>query len=394
MTQTSAFAAVIVAAGTGQRFGGEIPKQYLTLEGRTVLEQASTALRQVDGVDFLVLVVSAEELEGERVAALKQRLAPDAIVAGGASRAESVLCGLAAVPDRFEFVLVHDAARPWVDAPLVLRVMEATCRVGAALPTLRVADTVKSVNAKGIVRETLDREALRLAQTPQGARREILVDALRAALVAGRQPTDEAAALEQAGHDVAVVEGSAQNKKITTVADLSAKSLRAPAAEESSVDWRVGTGFDIHAVDATRPLILGGVRFEGEPGLVGHSDADVVLHAAMDALLGAAGEGDIGVWFPPEDDQWAGADSCELGRRVAEVVRERGFELGNLDIMLLAERPKIRPHVPQMRQRIADAFGVDVDRVALKATTMEKLGALGRHEGIACQAVALLRKER
>jgi 2-C-methyl-D-erythritol 4-phosphate cytidylyltransferase/2-C-methyl-D-erythritol 2,4-cyclodiphosphate synthase len=225
---------------------------------------------------------------------------------------------------------------------------------------------------------------LRLAQTPQGANKAHLIDALAAA--GANASTDEAAALEAAGHRVVTVEGEATNIKITTAVDFA--DVRREL--EGDVDLRVGTGFDIHRIDPSRPLMLGGVRFEGEAGLAGHSDADVVLHAAMDAVLGAAGAGDIGKLFPPDDDRWAGADSLKLAETVLKTVNESGFRIVNLDLMLLAERPKIGPRADEMRARVAGAFALDPDRVGIKATTLERLGSLGRHEGIACQAVALL----
>ncbi len=225
---------------------------------------------------------------------------------------------------------------------------------------------------------------MRLAQTPQGSVRTRLVEALTA--FGPGVPTDEAAALEQAGHRVVTVDGDPENIKITCAADFEVvrRGLEGP------VDLRVGSGFDIHRIDASRPLVLGGVRFENEPGLAGHSDADVLLHAAMDAVLGAAGEGDIGRLFPPDDDRWAGADSYVLAETVSRKINGAGFYVVNLDLTLLAERPKIGPRSGEIRARVAAAFGIDPGRVGLKATTLEKLGSLGRHEGIACQAVALL----
>jgi 2-C-methyl-D-erythritol 2,4-cyclodiphosphate synthase len=255
-----------------------------------------------------------------------------------------------------------------------------------------VPDTVKRVSESGSkddgpwVEETLDRERLRLAQTPQGGRVDWLIDALDRAKAEGCHVTDEASALEHAGRRVAGVEGEPGNRKITSREDLdqARRALRAGPA------LRVGFGFDVHRFADGRKLVLGGVAFPGETGLDGHSDADVVLHAAMDAVLGPTGLGDIGCLFPPEDPQFSGADSRRLAREVSGRIAERGFELVNLDLMLLAERPKIRPRMEEMRRSIADVFGVASDRVGLKATTMERLGALGRGEGIACQAVALL----
>jgi 2-C-methyl-D-erythritol 4-phosphate cytidylyltransferase/2-C-methyl-D-erythritol 2,4-cyclodiphosphate synthase len=284
-------------------------------------------------------------------------------------------------------VLVHDAARPLTEVSVVEAVVAATRLHGAALPALEVADTVKRVDISGAVERTVDRSVLRLAQTPQGARRDWLLKALGAALEAGVDVTDESAALERAGHRVFVVPGDPANRKITSPADLE-EARRTLQTMKGS--YRVGSGFDVHRFQAGRELMLGGVHFESEKGLAGHSDADVVLHAAMDALLGAAGLGDIGVLFPPDDPRWEGADSSLLAGRVAERIRSRGFVIVNLDLTVLAEWPRIGPHAERMRKSIAEAFGIDPGRIGLKATTLEGIGPLGREEGIACQAVALL----
>jgi 2-C-methyl-D-erythritol 4-phosphate cytidylyltransferase/2-C-methyl-D-erythritol 2,4-cyclodiphosphate synthase len=295
----------------------------------------------------------------------------------------------AALPCRY--VLVHDAARPFAPAALVDAVAAATLRHGAAVPVLPVGDTVKEDDGNGFCARTLDRGRLRLAQTPQGARADWLLEALDRALEEGTDPTDEAQALELAGRRVAFVPGDPSNAKITAAPDLEAARLR--TAGDPAV-LRVGTGFDIHRFGEGRPLVLGGVDFPGEPGLLGHSDADVVLHAAMDALLGAAALGDIGVHFPPGDPRFAGAASTGLARDVAALLRGQGFEIVNLDLTVLAERPRIRERSLAMREEIARCFGLDPSRVGMKATTLEGLGALGRGEGIACQAVALLRESR
>jgi len=378
------FAGIVVAAGRSARFDGPLPKQFLELGGRLVVERSVDRLCLAASVGEIVVVVAPEERDGVYAARLRNHPRVHSVVAGGATRAASVAAGLAAVADGSRYVLVHDAARPMASAELIERVIQATRIHGAAIPVLDVPDTVKRVDASGHVEQTLDRAALRLAQTPQGAELEQLTAALAAAGPAGL--TDEAGALEAAGHSVATVAGDRTNIKITSPADFD--DVR--HSLEGTVDLRVGNGFDIHRVDPSRPLILAGVRFESEPGLAGHSDADVVLHAAMDAVLGAAGLGDIGTWFPPDDDRWAGADSWELSREVLQTVRGAGFRIVNLDLTLLAERPKIAPHAAAMRARVATAFDLGVERIGLKATTLERLGALGRHEGIACQAVALL----
>jgi len=301
----------------------------------------------------------------------------------------SALAGVDAASDA-EVVLVHDAARPFVDPTLVAAVLSAVRLHGAAVPALAARDTIKRDDGTGFVAETLDRETLRLAQTPQGARRDWMLEALRLAVASGVEATDEAQALERAGRRVALVPGDPANLKITTPDDWR-DALRRFDEDDA---LRVGHGFDVHRFGGTRGLVLGGVAFPGEAGLVGHSDADVVLHAAMDALLGAAGLPDIGHYFPPGDPRFGGADSASLAREVAGHLRSAGFRIANLDLTLLAERPKIRERVGAMRDAIASCFLTEVARVGLKATTLEGLGALGRGEGIACHAVALLRRVR
>ncbi|MCP3979066.1 MAG: 2-C-methyl-D-erythritol 4-phosphate cytidylyltransferase [bacterium] len=382
------FTGVVVAAGESTRFGPGVPKQFRLLDGRTVLERSIDALTTVPEVRGAVVVLAADQLSTPLATSLRERPDVLAVVAGGDSRARSVLAGVRAAADS-SFVLIHDAARPCASVALVSAVIEATRRVGGAIPGLAVPDTVKQVGDAGTVERTLDRSTLRLAQTPQGARTDWLVAALERCEREAIAVTDEAAALEADGRTVAVVAGDPDNQKITRPEDL---SRMVGGGEESEMDIRVGTGFDIHRVDESRPLVLGGLTFDGEPGLEGHSDADVVLHAAMDAVLGAAGQGDIGTLFPPGDPRFAGAASSGLAEEVASRVRALGFELLNLDLMLLAERPKIGPRVEEMRRRISDCFGIEPGRVGLKATTLERLGALGRHEGMAAQAVALLRR--
>jgi 2-C-methyl-D-erythritol 4-phosphate cytidylyltransferase / 2-C-methyl-D-erythritol 2,4-cyclodiphosphate synthase len=381
--------AVVVAAGRAERFGGAVPKQFLDLGGRSVLVRAVEAMASCPGVDGVVAVLPAEELDGPRAAEIRGLPAVLAVTAGGESRAESVRRGIeAAGPTRN--VLVHDAARPLVSRALIEAVLGATLEHGAALPVLPVADTVKEEDGAGAVARTLDRSRLRLAQTPQGARTEWLLQALAAAARDGVEVTDEAAALERAGLRVALVPGDPGNLKITSLEDLEEARRRLGGGR---MDLRVGIGFDIHRFGAQRRLVLGGVEFPAEPGLEGHSDADVVLHAAMDAVLGAAGLGDIGVHFPPGDPRFAGADSRRLAAEVSRLAQAEGYTIVNLDLSLLAERPKVSSRAAEMKSAVAEAFGVGADRVGLKATTLEGLGALGRGEGIACQAVALLRRE-
>ncbi len=376
---------IVVAAGRGDRFGAAIPKQFLAVEGETLVARAIRALSSRPGVDGVVAVLPPDVEAG---VAREVRALPGVslVVAGGATRAASVRRGLEAAGDATH-VLVHDAARPLAGAALIDAVLAATLEHGAAVPAVAVRDTVKEDDGRGFVNRTVERSRLRLAQTPQGARSDWLRDALDGAFRDGVEVTDEASALERAGRKVRLVPGDPSNVKVTTPADLAEvrRALQGPGS-----GLRVGTGFDVHRFSADRPLFLGGVLFPGEAGLAGHSDADVVLHAAMDALLGAASLGDIGQHFPPGDPRFAGASSAALAWDVAAKIAAAGFGIVNLDVTLLAEKPRIRDRAEDMRRAVAVSLGIDPGRVGVKATTLEGLGALGRAEGIACQAVALL----
>ncbi len=379
------FDAVVVGAGSGSRFGGELPKQFHELSGRTVLEWAVRALAGHPAVAGVVVVLAPAELAGPRAVLARGWPGVSRVVAGGATRSESVRQGVAA-SGAAPFVLVHDAARPLVSATLVDAVVEATRRHGAAVPVVRIADTVKELDDPAWVERTVGRERLGLAQTPQGFRRDWLLAALERAGREGQAHTDEASAVERDGRRVAAVPGETGNLKITSRDDLAEARRRTGGVPE----LRVGSGFDIHGFGGDRPLVLGGVVFPAEPGLAGHSDADVVLHAGMDALLGAAGLADIGTLFPPGEPSLAGAPSTRLAEEVARRVRGAGFDIVNLDLTLLAEFPRISPRAGEMREAIGRCLGIDPGRVGLKATTLEGLGALGRREGIACQAACLL----
>lgn len=395
LEQDPDFVGIVVAAGRSTRFGGSKVKQFLDLAGSTILDRAIASLTGRPGVGGVVVVLPPEERDGLRAKELLGRPEIVDVVSGGTTRAESVRAGLSAAGDR-PFVLVHDAARPLAAPGLVDAVIHATRRHGAAIPGLAVPDTVKRVASREgdpaeplWIGETVDRTDLRLAQTPQGARRDWLRDALERAVREETEVTDEASALERAGRRVALVAGDPGNRKVTTPEDLEDANRRLGGA---NLALRVGSGFDIHRCGADRRLVLGGVVFDGERGLEGHSDADVVLHAAMDALLGGAGLGDIGAFFPPEDARYAGADSSLLATEVVRRIRANGFEVINLDLTVLAEKPKIRSRVDEMRAAIGRALDLTPERIGLKATTLERLGALGREEGIACQAVALLQR--
>jgi 2-C-methyl-D-erythritol 4-phosphate cytidylyltransferase / 2-C-methyl-D-erythritol 2,4-cyclodiphosphate synthase len=370
--------AIVAAGGSGIRAG--VAKQWLALDGETVLRRSARLLAACEAVDEVVAVVPSGE-EARALAELAGLPKPARAVAGGAARADSVRNGLRAL-DGCAIVLVHDAARPFATPDLARRVAEAAARGGAALAAVQVTDTVKRGEGDRVV-ETLDRRALWLAQTPQGFRREILVRAYEAAGSGASAATDECALVERLGAPVTLVAGETGNFKITGPEDVE----RARALGEAPI--AIGVGYDTHRFASGRKLVLGGVEFEGD-GLLGHSDADACAHAIGDAILGAAGLGDLGRHFPDTDPRWKGVSSLVLLREIAARAAERGWRVGNCDVTLAARRPKIAPRSDQMRARLAEALGVQPGQVNVKATTGEGMGFVGREEGIAAHAVALL----
>ena len=373
--------ALLVAAGRGQRFGGEVPKQLMPLLGRPVLRHAAEALLREGGVDA-IQPVSAPGEEAA-LAALLDGLPILPPVAGGATRQESVRRGLEALAaDPPDIVLVHDAARPVVPAGTVPALLAALEKVPGAIPAMPVSDTLKR-GAEGLIAETVPRAGLFRAQTPQGFRFAPLLAAHRATTT---EATDDAQLLEAAGLPVALVAGHESNVKITWPEDLA----RMEAAMLSRMLPRMGTGFDVHRIVEGRPMVLCGVVVPCPFGLDGHSDADVGIHALCDAIYGALAEGDIGRWFPPSEAEWKDADSARFLRHAATRIAARGGVLANADVTLICERPKITPHAPAMRARLAELLGVGIDRISVKATTTEQLGFPGRGEGIAAQAAATL----
>ncbi len=374
---------VVVAAGGGVRFGGPAPKQFLDLCGCSVVERAIRCLNGHPAVDGVVVVLDRSEIGSETGALILGLDGVVDVVAGGTTRAESSLNGVRAAAGAVH-VLVHDAARPAASPELVDRVVQATLQHGAAIPVLPVSDTIKEVSPSGTVLNTPDRSRLSAAQTPQGARTDWLIEALEAS--PSGSVTDEAGALEAAGRTVYVVAGDRENIKITTREDL--EILRRRLGGDDGM--RIGSGYDVHRFGGEQPLVLAGVPFPGEAGLLGHSDADVVLHAVMDALLGGAGLHDIGQHFPPADPAYKGADSAALTRTVLDLVKRTGYRVVNVDITVLAERPRIGPRLGEMKAVLSSLLDLESSRIGLKATTLEGIGALGRSEGIGCQAVALL----
>jgi 2-C-methyl-D-erythritol 4-phosphate cytidylyltransferase/2-C-methyl-D-erythritol 2,4-cyclodiphosphate synthase len=381
-------AAIVVAGGRGFRAGGDLPKQYRDLAGQPVIRPSLALLAGHGEVSIVQPVIHRDDAARYQTAAAGLDLLPP--VYGGATRQASVRAGLEALQShRPELVLVHDAARPFASAALVTRAIKAARQSGAAIPAIAVADTVKSVDGSGTVTGTVERAQLRLVQTPQAFAFTTLVEAHRRAQDAGREDfSDDAALIEWAGHKVTTFEGESGNMKLTTAEDFARLETTELAALN---DVRTGSGIDVHVFGDGDHVTLGGVRIPHERGLSGHSDADVVLHALVDALLGALADGDIGAHFPPSDPQWRGAASDRFLAFAVERVRARGGRIAHLDATVVCELPRIGPHRDAMRARIAEIAGIAPDRVAVKATTSEKLGFAGRGEGIVAFATATVR---
>jgi 2-C-methyl-D-erythritol 4-phosphate cytidylyltransferase/2-C-methyl-D-erythritol 2,4-cyclodiphosphate synthase len=384
-------AGIIVAAGRGSRAEGGLPKQYRPIGGIPMLARAVEALVGHRGLDDVIVVIHPDHapLYEAAVASFAGRLR--APVAGGATRQESVRAGLEALAERApENVLIHDAARPFADAALIDRVLEGLKSLPAALPCVPVTDTLKRASGGRVV-DTLDRTGLWRAQTPQGFRFDAILAAHRAAATAvGSDFTDDAALAEWFGLEVAVVEGAEANRKLTTAEDIRiADELMRGGRGAASL--RIGSGYDVHAFGPGDAVMLCGVDIPHDRKLVGHSDADVGLHALTDALLGAMADGDIGVHFPPSDPRWKGAASELFLKHAAERLAARGGVIVHVDVTFLCESPRIGPHRDKMRARVADILGLDVGQVSVKATTNEGLGFIGRGEGIAAMATATVR---
>ena len=367
--------AIIVAAGASRRMGFD-KLSYRLPDGRTVLETSCALFAAHPAVDELVLVAGGNRPRCEAIAAACPK--PCMVVQGGATRADSVRSGLAAA--KGQLVAIHDAARPFASAEIITAALQAAAESGAAAPAVPVKDTIKIADQDGKVVATPDRAMLYAVQTPQCFDRALYLQALEA--VSGEKAslvTDDCSLFELAGLPVTLTAGDYANLKITTKEDL-----------QKEKTMRIGHGYDVHRLVEDRKLILGGVEVPYEKGLLGHSDADVLLHAVMDAVLGAAALGDIGQHFPDTDPAYKGADSLALTREVAKIIAAHGYKVGNIDATILCQRPKLAPHIPAMRQNIADAFGLPLDAVSVKATTEEHLGFTGEGLGIAAHAVALI----
>jgi len=371
-----------VAGGRGARVGAGVPKQFLDIGGRTILQRAIDAFDGHPQVDRLVVVLPPELVsEAPRFIGATSR--PCDVAAGGATRHDSVRLGLAAMPVGPDVILVHDAARPFTSTALIGRVIAAAEDCGAAVPALPAGETVKRVDREArVVRETIAREEVYLAQTPQGFRRGVLEAAI--ARPDGASATDDAILVERAGLPVRVVAGEAANVKITTPDDLAAARARLAGPP------RVGTGYDLHRLVPGRRLVLAGVEVASDGGPLGHSDGDVVCHAVVDALFGAAAAGDIGQHFPDTDPRWKNIPGLDLVGRARAIVHAAGLAVSSVDVTVVLERPKLAPQVSAIVERLARALGVEPDRVSVKAKTNEGVDAVGRGEAIVAHAVAVL----
>ena len=388
MTNPLRTAAILVAAGRGLRAGAGGPKQYRSIGGQPVIFRAMEPFCNHPQISTVQSVVNPDDANVFDEAVRGLQYAPP--VKGGATRQASVHAGLEALAaTKPDIVLIHDAARPFVSAALISRAIDAASTTGAAIPAIPVADTIKLVDGSGRVEATPERARLRIAQTPQSFRFETILEAHRRAMREGRDDfTDDAALAEWAGLTVATFEGDPANMKLTTPEDFVREEARLAAGLG---DIRTGTGYDVHALGDGDHLMVCGVKVPHTRGFLAHSDGDVGLHALVDAILGALADGDIGSHFPPSDMKWKNAASDKFLKYAAERVAARGGRIANLEVTLICERPKIGPLRDQMRARIAEITGLDISRVAVKATTSERLGFTGREEGIAATACATIR---
>ncbi|GHB34980.1 bifunctional enzyme IspD/IspF [Pseudovibrio japonicus] len=399
MQSTEKIACIIVAAGRGSRMSTQndsSPKQYRDLGGKTVLQRTLEAILASEQVNLVLPVIHPEDGDAYKDAASAlsdpRLMAP---VMGGATRQASVACGLKALEDDVpDYVLIHDAARPFI-TPEVIKDAITALQNGAqaALPAVPVADTLKRANANQQVVETVDRSNLWTAQTPQGFPYALIWQAHQCAIRQNIDSfTDDTALIEWQGKAVTITTGDPQNIKLTTLKDMTnAQEQLAMKHLADLGDIRVGTGYDVHAFEEGDAVILGGITIPHTQKLKGHSDADVGLHALTDAIFGALADGDIGSHFPPSDMQWKGAASDQFLKYAIERVHKRGGMVAHLDLTLICESPKIGPHREEMRKQIAQICDLPIGRVAVKATTSEKLGFTGRKEGIAAQACATIR---
>jgi len=374
--------AILLAAGQGTRAGGGVPKQYRTIAGKSVLGHAVGALAQHPAIKRIIVVIGeGQEIDAKAAAGNITGVSLD-YVTGGATRRESVHAGLRAA-EGADMVLIHDSARPFLPSSVIDRLLAALQVYDAATPVLPVVDTM--VRGNDILGDVVDRDHLYRVQTPQAFRYAIIVEA-HDNWSGANEPTDDAQMVRAAGREVALIDGDIMLEKLTVPADFVQAEHRLTSARST----RVGMGYDVHRLVADEELWLCGMQIQHDKGLSGHSDADVALHALVDAILGALAEGDIGSHFPPSDPQWRGAASSRFVEHARALVEARGGTIAHVDVTIICEAPKIGPHRSAMRVRVSELLGIDPRRVSIKATTTERLGFAGRGEGIAAQAVATL----
>jgi len=366
--------AIITAAGKGSRMGTSLPKQFLSMGGKTILTRAIEPFEKAEFVDRILVVTNWDFV------ALCEKICEDyskveRVLVGGKERQDSVKNALDIIEDGY--ALIHDGARPYVSEDIIKAVLTDAAETGASVAAVPVKDTIRQAEDSGS--KTLPRETLYSVQTPQGFEVGLIKEAFAKAYAEGFYGTDDAGLVDRMGHPVAISQGSYGNIKITTKEDL-------------PVEMRIGHGYDVHRLVEGRELLLCGVNIPFEKGLLGHSDADVAIHALMDSLLGAAGMRDIGNLFPDNDDSYKGISSVLLLEEVTKRLKEQGWSLNNADVTIMAQRPKLAPHIDTMRENMAKALGASVDVINVKATTTEKLGFVGREEGIAAEAVCILNR--
>ena len=394
----SKVAAIIPAAGSGIRMGLSSPKQFYELAGDPILVHTLRVFQQIEAIGHIVVVVPAENCPWVEDLVQSNHLTKVyRVIAGGNERQDSVLFGLKVLPDDVELVLVHDGVRPFVPVAVVEKCLQEAEKSGAAMAAIQVKDTLKTVSRQKMIEKTIDRADVWQAQTPQVAKKSLLLEAY--ALAAEKEDfiaTDEAGLLELLGCPVKVVEGSEKNIKITRPEDLILAKAILMESEQvgkdftGSIHYRSGLGYDAHRLVTGRPLILGGEKIPYQKGLQGHSDADVLTHALCDALLGAAAAGDIGVHFPDSEQKFKDISSLKILESVGALVSEKGYVLVNADITVVAQHPKLAPYFAAMKKNLAAACGVDPDVINLKATTTEEMGFEGRGEGMSAHAVVML----
>lgn len=386
MFQGKTVSAIIVAAGSSRRMKKD--KMLISLYGKSVIARTLQVISETGFFDEIILVSGEDNINPFEAELEKHSLSGGVrIVTGGATRGESSLCGINAA--KGEYVLIHDGARPLVTAEIIEKTLSACLETGAAAAGVRSKDTIKEVLRDNIIASTVPRETAVLIQTPQAFVRESIKKAYDEF---GLNETDDCALMEKAGADIKVVEGSYENIKLTTGEDIATAKgiLKARGGVTMEFQTRIGTGFDTHRLVEGRALVIGGVNIPYEKGLLGHSDADVLIHAVTDALFGAAALGDIGHHFPDTDEKYKGVSSMLLLKEASRLVREAGYEIGNVDTTVIVQKPKMAPYIDVMRKNLAQAMGISEECVSVKAKSNENMGFTGRGEGIEARAVALI----